>query len=214
MGDTMEAKKIQYLTQEEFDALPATPPALKGLRWKAECASGSYLMVVREGGESNELGRIEVVSAEMRVRFAVEDERAKAKQKAPPGPEFEAFAAMAPALAAELMREFIERKNLNERAQIRLKVKALQDFFSADTGYPPVPAISADQQYRRGGFAQQAGRPYLGVGAVPGFRVAGEAAQLEAAVAEAVGEEEVAEGVRPADVVPAPGAPVAPVMGA
>lgn len=95
-------------------------------------------------------------------------------------PEMDLMASAAPALMAELMREFIQKKDLNARAQMRLRMKALLDLFSVDTSYPPVPALNPDQQGARAepavGFGQVAGgafapgRPEYVVGRPPAPR--------------------------------------------
>lgn len=48
-----------------------------------------------------------------------------------------------PALMAELMKEFIEKKDLTTRSQIRLRMKALLDLVHVDTTYPPNPAMKS-----------------------------------------------------------------------
>jgi len=132
----------------------------------------------------------------------------------PMGPEMAKFAERAPAVMAELMQQFIEKKSLVERAKIRLQVKALQDFFSADTKYPPVPAISADQLARKRGLHAGAA---AGVGQYVGFgdghvgrRAAGEVEELQRAVEDAVRQEEAARPAEALAVPAAPGAAVAP----
>ena len=214
-------QKTAYLTQEEFDALmeySTTVPTgqMIGKQWKAQDGSGTwYLREYTKDPQGDpkmvaiETRKIEVVTARERVARALEEEREKTRKPAV-GPEWAAFAEHAPALMAELMKEFIDKKSLNDRAMIRLKTKALQDLFSADTGYPPIPAISAAQQRaRRGGFA---GGDFgqAGVGAymppVAGHR-ADEAEQLQRAVAEAA---DMPPAEVPPGVVPVPGAEVAP----
>lgn len=49
-----------------------------------------------------------------------------------------------PAAMADLMKEFEEKKNLNDRVQIRLRMKALLDFASANTEFPPNPITQKD----------------------------------------------------------------------
>lgn len=43
---------------------------------------------------------------------------------------------LAPAYFAELMQQFIEKKDLTDRQKIRRRVRALLDLFSADTKWP------------------------------------------------------------------------------
>lgn len=129
-----------------------------------------------------------------------------------PGPEMKALAEKAPKLMGELMEQFITRKTLTQRATIRLRMKALLDLFSADTGYPPIPSISAGMPrgvgayapaYGGGAFGAQGGAPPIPLGQ----RGQGEIEAVQRAVAEAVGEQQVAQ--EEADIVPAPGAPAA-----
>lgn len=44
-----------------------------------------------------------------------------------------------PEVMAALMREFIAKKDVTTRIQIRLRMKALLDFAGVDTEYPPNP---------------------------------------------------------------------------
>lgn len=44
----------------------------------------------------------------------------------------------APAIMAQLTGEFVEAKDLNTRAKIRQRMKAVLDFVAADTAYPDV----------------------------------------------------------------------------
>lgn len=119
------------------------------------------------------------------------------------GPEMTAMAGKAPLIMGELMQQFIERKSLVSRATIRLRMKALLDLFSADTGYPPIPALRP-QAPGQIGIGQYPLPPALPIGR----RLAGEAAQMQEEVERAVQAEEQA--AAPADVAPAPGAEVAP----
>ena len=54
--------------------------------------------------------------------------------------------ASAPAVMADLMKQFIANTDLNTRARIRLRMKALLDLVSVDTSYPPVPALNQHQR--------------------------------------------------------------------
>jgi hypothetical protein len=67
-----------------------------------------------------------------------------------------------PDVMAELTRDFVEKKDLNARVQVRLRMKALLDFLSADTEYPPNPIVdgkkgpagfAADQQMQSPAYA-------------------------------------------------------------
>jgi hypothetical protein len=122
------------------------------------------------------------------------------------GPEMQALAGKAPLVMGELMQQFIERKSLVSRATVRLRMKALLDLFSADTGYPPIPALSGQPaqvppRYLAQGYAAYAPPQPIG------RRVAGEADQMQQEVERALQEEDAAGA--PADVAPAPGAEVA-----
>ncbi len=48
------------------------------------------------------------------------------------------FLADAPTTMAELTTEFVSAKDLNTRAKIRQRMKAVLDFISVDTSYPDV----------------------------------------------------------------------------
>lgn len=132
-----------------------------------------------------------------------------------PGPEMQALAEKAPKVMGELMEQFISRKTLTQRATIRLRMKALLDLFSADTGYPPIPSISAGAPRPMGAYQPGAyvGGAFGAQGApvhpMPpmGVRAQGEIEAVQRAVEEAIGEERGAQ--EEADVVPAPGAPAA-----
>lgn len=56
-----------------------------------------------------------------------------------PENKIQAVGELLPAAMADLMRAFIEKKDLEARAQIRLQMKALLDFASADTVFPKNP---------------------------------------------------------------------------
>ncbi len=59
------------------------------------------------------------------------------------GTELGAALERLPALMGELMKEFIEKKDLTARSQIRLRMKALLDFAHVDTTYPPIPGMKS-----------------------------------------------------------------------
>lgn len=61
------------------------------------------------------------------------------------------FEDQAPVMMAQLMREFIAGKSLEARTKLRLRMKALLDFFSADTDYT-VPSAAAPAQPTRVSF--------------------------------------------------------------
>jgi len=52
------------------------------------------------------------------------------------GKELEAMLAQLPGLMAELTKEFIEKKDLNERVHIRMRMRALLDLAFVDTIWP------------------------------------------------------------------------------
>lgn len=60
----------------------------------------------------------------------------------PPGDHLKLVLEKAPELMAELMRQFIDKKDLNSRTALRLRMKALLDLVAVDTQYPPVAALS------------------------------------------------------------------------
>jgi hypothetical protein len=57
------------------------------------------------------------------------------------GKELDAALGQVPMLMAELMKEFIENKDLNSRVQIRSRMKALLDFAFVDTVWPTNPIM-------------------------------------------------------------------------
>jgi hypothetical protein len=76
------------------------------------------------------------------------------------GDKMKALVEGAPDTMAELMRAFIQTKDLNARVKIRLRMKALLDIVAVDTVYPKVPARDMDH----GGGFMGGGRPRLAVG--------------------------------------------------
>lgn len=46
---------------------------------------------------------------------------------------------IAPEVMRDLTRDFIAKKDVNDRVSIRLRMKALLDFLSTDTEFPPNP---------------------------------------------------------------------------
>ena len=47
-----------------------------------------------------------------------------------------------PGAMAELVKDFTSKKELNARVEIRMRIKAVLDFLSADTVHPPNPMLS------------------------------------------------------------------------
>ncbi len=77
----------------------------------------------------------------------------------------------APQLMCELTALFIDAKDLNARVKIRARMKAVLDFISVDTSYPPIDpkqtqGIGAPGQYLYPGDAMVGGgHPLLAPGA-------------------------------------------------
>lgn len=63
----------------------------------------------------------------------------------------------APGVMADLIREFQKNKDYNARTKLRLRIKGLLDYLSADTEYPP--AGSMEQSGASPGFVLQRPRP-------------------------------------------------------
>ncbi len=59
-----------------------------------------------------------------------------------------------PDVMAELTREFVEKKELTSRVQVRMRMKALLDFLSADTEYPPNPLVDGKKAPMQDNFVQ------------------------------------------------------------
>lgn len=51
---------------------------------------------------------------------------------------------IAPEEMANLTKSFIENRNVNDRVSIRLKMKAILDYLSTNTEYPPNPLLKKD----------------------------------------------------------------------
>jgi len=47
-----------------------------------------------------------------------------------------------PAAMAELVKDFTDKRELNARVEIRMRIKAVLDFLSADTVHPPNPLLT------------------------------------------------------------------------
>lgn len=73
----------------------------------------------------------------------------------------------APKLMMELMCEYIEKRDLNERVQVKMRMKALLDLFGVDTVYPTVASI---EPKRRDPGMIYGGAPALGDYGLPGGR--------------------------------------------
>lgn len=52
---------------------------------------------------------------------------------------------IAPEEMAHLTKQFIEKKNVNDRVSIRLRMKAVLDYLSTDTEFPANPLIKKDE---------------------------------------------------------------------
>lgn len=52
---------------------------------------------------------------------------------------------IAPEEMANLTRQFIEKKNVNDRVAIRLRMKAILDYLSTDTEYPTNPLLKKEE---------------------------------------------------------------------
>lgn len=79
-------------------------------------------------------------------------EKVRAK-KVKPTPANDALIKSAPTAMAELMREFIDKKEFTSRAKTRLKMKSLLDLVSSDTTYPGIPEVKPQQQFGGGQLA-------------------------------------------------------------
>jgi hypothetical protein len=51
---------------------------------------------------------------------------------------------IAPEEMAHLTKQFIEKKNVNDRVSIRLRMKAVLDYLSTDTEFPANPLINKE----------------------------------------------------------------------
>ena len=122
------------------------------------------------------------------------------------GVRMQALAAIVPGAIAELMQNFIEKKDLRERAIIRMRMKALLDIFAADTNHPPVPALTHGKRHQN---PMMAGGMYTTANQSPAFGGMGmgaETAALQAQIEDAVQAE--ADAGAPS-IEPVPGAEVA-----
>lgn len=62
------------------------------------------------------------------------------------GPVISGLLEKMPESMAELMKGFVENRDFNHRAKIRLQMKALLDIVSVDTTYPPIDKSLTDYQ--------------------------------------------------------------------
>ena len=72
---------------------------------------------------------------------------------------------IAPEEMAELTKDFITKKNVNDRVSIRLRMKAILDYLSTDTEFPPNPLIKKDEAKspaRDGAYMAAPGQAGLG----------------------------------------------------
>ena len=213
-----ELMKTVYLTQQEVDDIPflnlTDPEWPVAVRWKQTSPEGFLTLYERTPDlKVRTDSRIVVVTVAERIQMEV-DKIMKLKAAAPPvptaGPMMTDLSKRVPDIMGELMKDFVERRDLNSRAQIRLRMKALLDLFSADTGYPPIPALSPSSRQGRGAFAAAGNQgDYMQVAPqmMPPLRMGGEADMLQREVQQAVDDQRAA--AEPVDLVPAPGAPVA-----
>lgn len=51
---------------------------------------------------------------------------------------------IAPEEMADLTKQFIQKKNVNDRVSIRLRMKAILDYLSTDTEFPPNPLLKKE----------------------------------------------------------------------
>lgn len=81
-----------------------------------------------------------------------------------------------PEVMAALMREFIAKKDVTTRIQIRLRMKALLDFVGVDTEYPPNPLKKSEARAEPAREAAMRDGAQLGLQAYPAVGVAEQAA--------------------------------------
>lgn len=75
----------------------------------------------------------------------------------------------APEMMAKLTREFVEATDLNSRAKIRARMKAILDFVSVDTSYPAMDATGRGVDLAGYEYAVGGGRTGVGgVHLIPG----------------------------------------------
>ena len=135
------------------------------------------------------------------------------KKPAPVGPLVAGLRDQAPQIMAELMRSFIEARDLNSRARVRMQMKAMLDLFSTDTDYPPVPALNEEQRMAREGIGAMLPRRGPAYGAYAPVQGLPLPQGVREVVVPGGGAEalrgEIAEALEEPGVIPAPGAAVA-----
>lgn len=71
---------------------------------------------------------------------------------------------IAPDEMAHLTKQFIEKKNVNDRVAIRLRMKAVLDYLSTDTEFPPNPLLKKDEGKTPARDMAMAGVPHMAGG--------------------------------------------------
>lgn len=71
---------------------------------------------------------------------------------------------IAPEEMADLTRQFIGKKNVNDRVSIRLRMKAILDYLSTDTEFPANPLIKKDEGKTPARDGAMMAVPHLGGG--------------------------------------------------
>lgn len=185
-----------YLTDEELPGFPVLDMA-KGAPYnpgvyRIPMGNQWQMAVVVEDGISHITGNVVMVaSPEERSRLV-----AARNPKLPVEVRMED---LVPEYAAELMTQFVKRKDLADRQKVRRRFKALLDLFSADTVWP------ANRPEARP-------RPHIGGGA---FAYQGGAQMMANAHGDGppAQPEDIAVEPQPPDALPAPGAPLADHQG-
>jgi hypothetical protein len=72
--------------------------------------------------------------------------------------------AIAPQTMANLTKSFIENKNVNDRVSLRLRMKAVLDYLSTDTEFPPNPLLKKDPAATPARDAAMGMMPQIGMG--------------------------------------------------
>lgn len=83
---------------------------------------------------------------------------------------------IAPEEMANLTKQFIEKKNVNDRVSIRLRMKAVLDYLSTDTEFPANPLIKKDESKtpaRDAAFAAVPVQGGMGFGQNPVYAIGG-----------------------------------------
>lgn len=71
---------------------------------------------------------------------------------------------IAPEEMAHLTRQFIEKRNVNDRVAIRLRMKAVLDYLSTDTEFPANPLLQKEEKKTPARDAAFGAVPQMGVG--------------------------------------------------